>query len=88
MMGPDEREEERKRFDVAEVVTFDVMDALEGVESPGKIVDSLCRRFLAVKPSAAFRTQLVEFLGSGPINRNRLHRLVQLIVSSPEFQLS
>lgn len=87
-MEPKERNRRMERFKVTDAVILDVKEMTEGLETPGEIVDALVVRFLPVDPGREFKAALVEFLGSGPINQDRLHRLVQLIVSTPEFQLS
>lgn len=67
---------------------FDVQRAVRGLKTPEEIVDRLCARFLAVKPSAELRDRLVAYLKEGSVDQERLHGLLMLIVSTPEFQLS
>ena len=69
-------------------IPFDVQRAVRGLKTPEEIVDRLCARFLAVKPSAELRDRLVAYLKEGSVDQERLHGLLMLIVSTPEFQLS
>ncbi len=67
---------------------FDVLAAVKGAETAEQVVDRLCKRFLVVQPSAKLRATLIAYLGDQISNRDRLHGLLKLIVSTPEFQLS
>ncbi len=67
---------------------FDVAKAVAGCSGAAEIVDRLCARFLAVPPGNELRETLIEYLNAAPIDAARLHGVLQLIVSSPEFQLS
>ena len=88
MMMENDKNKRLKKLEASDVMVFDPLEATAGLESPEEIVDALCDRFLAVEPSAEFRAELVEFCREAPKSRDRLHRIVQLIVSTPEFQLS
>lgn len=66
-----------------------------GLANGAAIVDHFAARLLAVPPSRAMREALLECLGGeGPFDAtapdaaSRLHALLRMIVSTPEFQLS
>jgi len=66
-----------------------------GLANGAAIVDHFAERLLAVPPSRAMREALLECLGGeGPFDAtapdaaSRLHALLRMIVSTPEFQLS
>ncbi len=69
---------------------FDVLSAVKGCNTAEQIVDRLCGRLLVVKPSDTLRKTLIDYLREGGSleNREQLHGLLKLIVSTPEFQLS
>ena len=67
---------------------FDVVGSLAGCDTVEAKVDALCARFLAVPAPPALRAALIEYLKVQPDSRERLHGLLRLLVSTPEFQLS
>ncbi len=77
--------------------SFDVLRAVKkaDLDTAPKIVDHFLRSLLAVQPSAELRATLLTHLQAGggfaldrADARARLHSLLRLIVSAPEFQLT
>ena len=71
--------------------TFDVIAAVRaaGIETPEQIVDHLTKTLLAVPVTPQIRKTLLEYLKEAEGDaRSRLHGLLRLIVSTPEFQLT
>ena len=63
-----------------------------GLEKPEEIVDFHMGALLVVKAPEELRATLVEYLQgidlSRPDAKERLHGMLRLLVSTPEFQLS
>ena len=71
--------------------TFDVIAAVRaaGIETPQQIVDYLTKTLLAVPVTPQIRQTLLDYLKEAEGDaRSRLHGLLRLIVSTPEFQLT
>jgi hypothetical protein len=79
-------------------LTYDVAATVRqlGLTTPEQVVDFYCRTLLANPPGEAMRRALLDYLASdGGLDlrrpaaaREKLHGLLRLIVSTPEFQLS
>jgi len=73
---------------------YDVLGEVRkrGLASPQEIVDFYTGTLLVIPPSAELRGTLVEYLEgldlSGPDAKAKLHGMLRLLVSTPEFQLS
>lgn len=77
---------------------YDVVGAVQrlGLDSPERIVDYYCTALLANPPAPETRAALLEYLAQDGgldlrrpyLAREKLHGLLRLIVSTPEFQLS
>ena len=71
--------------------TFDVIAAVRaaGIETPEQIVDHLTKTLLAVPATPQIKQTLLNYLKEAEGDaRSRLHGLLRLIVSTPEFQLT
>jgi hypothetical protein len=84
----------RARRIEAAMPTYDVLGELSrrGLATPEDVVDHFTRTLLAAPAPEAMRRALLGHLGAfrpdAPDARERLHGLLRLIVSTPEFQLS
>ena len=71
--------------------TYDVMAAIRaaGVETPEQIVDLFTKTLLSVPATPELKKTLLNYLREAAGDaRSRLHGLLRLIVSTPEFQLT
>ena len=68
--------------------TFDVVAAVKaaGLTTPEAVVDHFTRALLVNPPPAEMRATLLAYLDR--LDAQRLHGLLRLIVSTPEFQLT
>jgi hypothetical protein len=72
---------------------YDVLGELDerGLTEPGEIVDFYASALLVVPPPAELRATLVEYLAgldlSKPNAKEKLHGMLRLLVSTPEFQI-
>ncbi len=101
-MGPGEgmEEEEGPRYGRGRrrgeglAPVYDVLGEVRerGLVTPDEIVDFYADALLVVPPSAELRATLVEYLRgldlSRPDAKERLHGMLRLLASTPEFQLS
>ena len=87
----------RRRRRPAPLPTYDVLKTVRAkdLDSPEAIVDHFCRTLFAVDVDPKVRATLLEYLkqdGGYPqrvrARRTRLHGMLRLLVSTPEFQLN
>ena len=84
--------------DRAQVATYDVLREVQarGLDSPERIVDHYCAVLLAGPATDEMRAAFLAYLAQDGgldlarpfLARDKLHGLLRLIVSTPEFQLS
>ena len=100
-MAPQEKKQRKRRrgrrAKFPEMSTYDVTAEVRrrGLDTPEAIVDHFAATLLAVPASAGTKKTLIDYLtrdGGFRIDNNwdakqRLHGLLRLIVSTPEFQL-